>query len=407
MFSSLLLSKPDEAERYMEVLKSMYGEKLAPSAWFDTLSDYLTRAGFQPAGHELAVWFRKDGCVVFSHVDDIVILAPTRAMRENFYKELSEEFDVTPMQCMEDSSRDEPITHLAHDLFMEDGDLITSLACYLEGAGNSAEVTLGKPLRHRTKLPSVDALEEEQDGYIPLDEEGIRTLRSIVGLSGYAISSLRGDGAVAHGAAGQGLSLGKGDSRHMKIAVELIEYLVSTKHREMRWVLENRDACASDRLSLVAFWDSNFGTQKARSGGVIQVSGLTVSQISKRQATTSQSSTEAELISGSQIAREAVGIMNLLAQVFHTDDDKCSLAMMGDNHATVSMVGGQSNVRKVRHLSLADLFLRELIRDDPRVTVRWISGEENPSDMLTKILRGDVLEGHLTSIGYSFFYDKV
>ena len=69
------------------------------------------------------------------------------------------------------------------------------------------------------------------------------------------------------------------------------------------------------------------------------------------------------------------------------------------------MVGGQSNVRKVRHLALSDLFLRELCRDDPRVTIRWVSGEENPSDMLTKILRGEQLEQHLARIEYSTYYD--
>ena len=66
------------------------------------------------------------------------------------------------------------------------------------------------------------------------------------------------------------------------------------------------------------------------------------------------------------------------------------------------MVGGQSNVRKVRHLSLADLYLRELVRSDSRVTARWIEGGENVADMLTKVLRGSLFEDHLVNFGFSY-----
>ena len=106
------------------------------------------------------------------------------------------------------------------------------------------------------------------------------------------------------------------------------------------------------------------------------------------------------MIAGSAVARAAVGLANLLQQIFREED--CDIHLLGDNQATISMVGGQSNVRKVRHLSLADLYLRELVRSDSRVTARWIEGEANVADMLTKVLKGALFEQHLANFGFSY-----
>ena len=100
------------------------------------------------------------------------------------------------------------------------------------------------------------------------------------------------------------------------------------------------------------------------------------------------------------VAREAVGLLNLLSQVFHIDSKKCRLALLGDNQASISLVGGQSNVRRVRHLSLAQMYLRELCRDDKRVTARWVDGHDNPADMMTKVLQGEIFKTHLTTAGF-------
>ena len=396
-----LKEKDPNITQYLEILKSMYGERTAPTAWFGTFAAFLEEEqNFRRAAHEVAIWFHPDtGVIVFTHVDDVVCLAPTEKLRDDFDKAIGTRFDTTEMSHLENATRENPIVHLAHDIFINhEGKLCISLAAYLEGGARTAADLLGvdvESFKHRTQLPncaSIENTEDSEEGE-KLSPEMLTTLRGLVGIAGYAVSSLRGDGSVVHSLAATGLAAGhKG---HLKVAKELIEYLYSTRHRELQWSKPNKN-----KLKIVAYWDANFGSGRARTGGVIQICQNTVAWISSKQSTISQSTTEAELIAGSTVARAAVGLANLLQQIFREED--CDIHLLGDNQATISMVGGQSNVRKVRHLSLADLYLRELVRSDSRVTARWIEGEANVSDMLTKVLKGALFEQHLANFGFSY-----
>jgi len=324
-------------------------------------------------------------------------------MRQAFYDDLGKEFDLTPMACLEETTREDPIVHLAHEIFREGNSLRISLWSYLEGAGVSAAETLGRELNYRGKFPNIDDLEKDEDldKWRKLTPIELTKLRSLVGLAGYAVSSLRGDGAVAHSAAAQGLA--SGDLRHYRIASELIEALVSSKYRELCWDPDKVDYSERNeegKIKMLAYWDANFGFGKARTGGVIRTAGFTCSLICKKQTVQSQSTTEAELISGSYVAREAVGLLNLLSEIFMIREENCILDLMGDNAASIAMACGQTNIRRVRHLHLADLYLRELCRDDVRVHARWIEGGLNPADLLTKVLQGEVFQRHLAGIGF-------
>ena len=395
-----LKEKDPNISQFLEILKSMYGERTAPTAWFGTLSGFLEEEqGFQRAAHEVAIWFHPEtGVIVFTHVDDVVVLAPTKELREDFDRAISSRFDTTEMSNLEDATRENPIVHLAHDIFTNhEGKLCVSLAAYLEGGARTAADLLNcdiESFKHRTQLPNCTSIENENDEHEKLTPEKLTTLRGLVGIAGYAVSSLRGDGSVVHSLAATGLA--SGHAGHMKVALQLIEYLYSTRHRELQWE-KPKD---TGKLKIAAFWDANFGVGSARTGGVIKVFENTVAWISSKQSTISQSTTEAELIAGSAVARAAVGLANLLQQIFREED--CDIHLLGDNQATISMVGGQSNVRKVRHLSLADLYLRELVRSDSRVTARWIEGEANVADMLTKVLKGALFEQHLANFGFSY-----
>ena len=118
-------------------------------------------------------------------------------------------------------------------------------------------------------------------------------------------------------------------------------------------------------------------------GVMISVAGSFTLWRSVRQPTLSHSTCEAELVAASFCARELIGLANLLGNVF-----KCStrLEMFGDNVAANMIANTQASVRRVRHLDLAALYVRELT-DTGRVTVNYVKTTANPADMLTKVLR--------------------
>ena len=65
--------------------------------------------------------------------------------------------------------------------------------------------------------------------------------------------------------------------------------------------------------------------------------------------------------------------------------------LYGDNQASLSIGSRIANIRKVRHLSLATLWIRIATRDG-LVVLEYVHTKKNSSDLLTKILpREDLL----------------
>ena len=74
-----------------------------------------------------------------------------------------------------------------------------------------------------------------------------------------------------------------------------------------------------------------------------------------------------------------------------------SLKIMADNLAANAIGTGTANVRKVRHLILAELFVKRVMTEPLKYDapancgVEFVPSKENPSDMLTKVLSAAVL----------------
>lgn len=64
---------------------------------------------------------------------------------------------------------------------------------------------------------------------------------------------------------------------------------------------------------------------------------------------------------------------------------KFKLKIRGDNNATTLISDSRAGVRKVRHLDLGALFVREQIAKGS-IEVSWIGTDLNSSDCLTKVL---------------------
>ena len=76
------------------------------------------------------------------------------------------------------------------------------------------------------------------------------------------------------------------------------------------------------------------------------------------------------------------------------------ILLEGDNMAATLIACRSAGIRKVRHLDLADLFVRQLT-EDGRIKVVHVPGEFNTSDLLTKVLPEARLVMLLAIVGMS------
>ena len=108
------------------------------------------------------------------------------------------------------------------------------------------------------------------------------------------------------------------------------------------------------------------------------------------------STAEAELGAAARGGAEGIGIQS-------TSGDfgiKVGLRLRSDATAAIG-ISQRLGLGKVRHLSDADLWLQQKVRDVD-LAIQKVDGRYNPSDMMTKPLDGPKIATHLCTIGLRF-----
>ena len=106
------------------------------------------------------------------------------------------------------------------------------------------------------------------------------------------------------------------------------------------------------------------------------------------------SNAEAELVAAAQAAKELQGTFNFLSDVFPRV--KLRRLMRGDNVAANLLGSEQTSLRKVRHLSLSHLYVRELASEVP---ISYVNTLLNRGDVFAKVLGRQKVEPHLVRLG--------
>jgi hypothetical protein len=153
------------------------------------------------------------------------------------------------------------------------------------------------------------------------------------------------------------------------------------------------------------FTDADWGmcrdTFKSSGGYVFTMAGAAISWQSKRQHNVSLSSTEAEYKSLKLGAQEAIWLWRLLLEVLPNDGQiihlRCKdvqitrqlpdspLIMHCDNQYSIKLAKNPVMHSRTKHIGIQHHYIRELI-EDGHVSVKHISTNQQPADILTKAL---------------------
>ena len=149
--------------------------------------------------------------------------------------------------------------------------------------------------------------------------------------------------------------------------------------------------------SLTAYVDTDFAgcleTRRSTSGGAIFQGAHLLYHWSQTQTTIALSSAEAELSGICKGASKGIGLRSTLADLgIHR-----GLEIKSDAAAAIGICK-RRGLGKVRHLSVADLWVQDHIRTGDFV-LNKVEGPKNPSDILTKYVDRITLERHFTTMG--------
>lgn len=151
---------------------------------------------------------------------------------------------------------------------------------------------------------------------------------------------------------------------------------------------------ANDISKITTYTDADWGgkttdqqehneSRKSVSGTITFIGDSPICWSSKRQTCISMSTMESELIALSSGCQDALWTRNLLREL--TPESSASINLFCDNLPTVLQSKNLSNKPMSRHIELRYYFVRDLISKG-LIQVDHISGQINPSDVLTKTL---------------------
>jgi len=212
---------------------------------------------------------------------------------------------------------------------------------------------------------------------------------SAVGSLMYAMVCTRPDIAHAVGVVSRFMS--DPGEKHWEGVKWILRYLKGTQ--KMGLCFKGKDA------KLRGYTDADLGgckgTFKSTTGYVFTVGGTAVSWASKLQKSVALSTTEAEYMAAAEASKELIWLKTFLEELGKL---QAEYSLYCDNESAVKLAKNPVYHGKTKHIGMRYHFVRGLISDGT-ISLKNISGAENPADMFTKCVTLDKLKLCVASAG--------
>lgn len=363
----------DGTNRVYKLLKTLYGLRDAPLAWFRQVTELMRKEGFTPLSSEACVFVSKDLKVwIILYVDDMAIAAATKEQIEHVANQLSKTFELTPLgdvdhflglQIVRDRNR--RTISLTQEPYVErvlTGRNWTNL--------KGAATPLDPRMRYDTELPELS--EEERTDFLEL-----------VGSAQWIGNNTRPD--IAYAANFLGRHRVKPTSQHMAQAKRMWRYICGTKKLGL-----TLGGCSIDELELWlhcdASWADDPQTRKTTAGHIIYVGDSPIKWLSKQQSLITLSTTEAEYVNMSTAGRDMMWVKKLLCDM---KIPMTKVPMIGTDSRNALLAAESDRVSlSTRHTDVRYKWVKERIRNG-ELTLKWIDTAQMKADGLTKPLAAD------------------
>lgn len=361
--------KQGEEQLVCKLIKSLYGLKQSPRAWNKKLNEELTKAGFARCESDHCVYLKKDetGQVyLLVYVDDLIIIASTKAAMEACKAGLSNTFKMTDLGDTShflgmEVQRD----RAAKLIHLHQGSYIRGM---LERLGMSDCAPLRIPIAVGTKLPP--CAEEEQS---------FRTyFQSAVGSLMYLMVATRPDLAFAVHAVSQFMS--SPSEEHLATVKRILRYVKGTMDYKLTL------GASSNNMQLLGYSDADWGAndinRRSISGFCFLLGAGAVSWSSKKQTSVALSSTEAEYMALTQASKEAIWIRRLLLELGQPDEP---VLINVDNQSCMALAKNPEFHARSKHIDIQYHFIREKV-EGGIVKLEFCPTQKMVADVLTKAI---------------------
>src|SRR5699024_2165207 len=273
---------------------------------------------------------KKGPCYLLVWVDDILLFANDETQMEEIKNLMKQELEVRDLG---------PIGHflgLNFEKSTQGNYYSLSQEMYIDELVQ--RFNLEDASRIRT-LPQIDTLQLENatvDENVPV--------RNLLGCLLYIANMTRPDIAAAVNFLARHLH--RPNRLVWKYGKHILAYLKHTKHHKL-------NIGHLDDSNLVCYVDANYATpgdRKAQSGAIFQFNGCSIGWFSKKQKTTSLSSTEAEYVALAAATKDVLWIQQLLNEL--TVPVRLPTVLYEDNLPAIQIANHQRNLSDTKHIDV-------------------------------------------------------
>ncbi|KAI1680269.1 RVT-2 multi-domain protein [Pyrenophora tritici-repentis] len=351
--------------------------------------------GFSPVPHEPCCMIR-DGVFIFFYVDDIILASSKRhaEVARKVEEELKQRYNLTGGKDLQWFLGVEVIRD------REKRKIWLSQKAYVE---KIARLATNKDQRHNTPMARVELVAREglaTPGEINLYQRKIGSLL-------FAAVNTRPDVAFPDSATIN--RIGMIDSYlvsrlarfltnpgplHQEAADRVLLYLESTKLLSLSFGGDDQLVVASD-----ASFADNTADRKSSQGYVIKLFGGLIAWRANKQDTITTSTTEAELLALSQVAKESMFVRMLLEELRVELTEK-TITIQCDNTQTIRLINEEISqlTTKLRHVDIHNHWLRQEAKRKS-IRVVYVPSGEMLADGFTKTLPANNWPQFLTQVG--------
>lgn len=370
--------------------KALYGLKQSPRVWYNTLATFLQTLGFKPLDSDTSV-FCRDGLIMAIYVDDMLIVGKDEQEIQEVKDALSQRFHMTDLKACHfylgmEVTRDRPARKLR--LCQE-----AYVRKILSDNGMRDCKPIAVPMAPGTKL-------QKSDDAFQQNAITIKAYQSMVGSLMYAMLGTRPDIAYAVSCVSRYAS--NPSDQHIVAVKKIFQYLQGTAHfgLEFTGTLEDLKGFTD------ADWAGCEDTRRSTSGYVFNLGSAAISWSSKRQATVSLSTCEAELIGQTQATKEAIWLRRFLSHVNPNADLDQATVIFGDNQGAIALAKNPQFHARTKHVAIQDYFVREKVATG-EIEMRFVPTQEQIADGLTKPLPKVTFEAFRAAVGVMPIFNSI
>lgn len=348
--------------------KALYGLRQAPRAWNHKLNQILYELQFVKCAKEPSV-YRKvvngELLVVAVYVDDLFVTGTNKRNIVEFKENMSSKFENSDLGTLS--------YYLGIEVCQHEEGITLNQRSYaskiLENAGMIKSNPIQTPMELGLKLSKAEN-EREIDATI---------YRKNIGCLRYLLHT-RPDLSYSVGVLSRFMQSPR--ESHGVAMKQVLRYLRGSIAYGLMF---KRSTSKIPRL--IGYSDSSYIVDqddgRSITGHMFFINDSPISWCSQKQEVVALSSCEAEFMAGTEAARQAIWLQELLSEITGQESEKVVIRI--DNQSAIALTKNPVFHGKSKHIHRRYHFIRECV-ENGQIEVEYVQGEKQKADILTKAL---------------------